>query len=259
MPEVMAGARQWITLAPVTPLRGGVVSVANVIDTSGPELMGAIADTDACATAEEWDEWCTTSPVAAKLFEDADDVIEGDPFVVYTGIACDLQRIDEGNERARARLSLAESRAVDFKVGALLDTGATDLGGPFPVAQAIGAAEAYAATVYGGVPTLLIPRQFIPCVCACGILTANLDGSLTTVSGSMVAPLTAAVTEPVTDAGTLYVTGRITLLRSSVTSISVPQQILDGGSFSPARALAERVYVPMFDCFTAKVDVSCSA
>jgi len=259
--SMITGARAYITLPDPEPLGGGVVSVAQVIDTSGHELMGVQALTDACATAEEWSEWCDISPTGRKLFEANPEVVFGEPFAVYAGVSCDLQKLDESEARARNRLALGESRAVDQHIDAMLavDADVIDLGGPMEIQAGIGAAEAFAATVYGGKPTLLIPRLYVQCACGHGALHANLDGTLSTCSGSRVAPLTTAITVPVTvTEGTMYVTGQITLLRGPVNSFSVPQQVLDGGDFAPMRALAERVYVPVFDCLVAKVEVTCS-
>jgi hypothetical protein len=258
--SMITGARAFIELPSPTPLGGGVVSVARVIDTSGHELMGVEGLTDACATAEEWSEWCTTTPTGRKIFEGAPELVAGDPFAAYAGVSCDLQRLAEAETRARRRLELAESRAVDQHIDALLaaDGDVVALGGPFPLDEAIGVAEAFAATVYGGKPTLLIPRLVVPCG---GFTTfeSSPGGTLTTVTGSLVAPLTTAITVPVT-AGpvTMYVTGQITLLRGPVNSFSVPQQVLENGDFAPMRALAERIYVPVFDCLVAKVEVTCS-
>jgi hypothetical protein len=261
MAEMITGAREFIELETPSPTPGGVMSVARVIDTSGHCLMGVEAISDACATAEEWIEWCTMEPAGTKEFADELEYRTGDPFAVYAGVACDLQRLDDGERRARTRLGLAEGRTVDLHIGAELeaDVSVVDLGGPFPIAQAIGAAEAFAATVYGGAPTLLIPRQYVQCGCGNGALKANLDGTLTTCTGSMVAAITAPVSVPVTFTGaTMFVTGSITILRGPVHAFSVPQQPADDGSFAPMRALAERVYVPIFDCLVAKVEVTCS-
>lgn len=264
MAEMIAGARKWITLPNPPPLTGGVLSVATVIEvTDLHELMGVQAQTDACATVQEWTEdWCDMTPGAPKVFDALFDETTGDPFAVYAGVACDLQRMDESETRARNRLLMAESRSVDHHIDALLATDAdVDLGGPFPFEQAVGAAEAFAATVYGGAATLLVPRLFLPCGCANGLLSRNLDGSLTTCGGSRVAPLTTPVAVPVVaETGTMYVTGSIVLFRGPINSFSVPQQVTNDvtGAFSPARALAERIYVPIFDCLTAKVEVSCS-
>ena len=67
------------------------------------------------------------------------------------------------------------------------------------------------------------------------------------------------ITVPVTiDTATMYVTGSVVVFRGPVKTISVPQQVFDNGTFAPMRALAERVYVPVFDCLVAKVEVTCS-
>lgn len=261
MAEMIATARTFVELPAPRPMSGGAMTVANVIDTSGHELMGVEALSDACATAEEWDEWCTTTPLGRKIFDDALDHVVGDPFAVYAGVACDLQRTDEAAERARRRLDYTESRSVDAHLDAYLasDPSVVDLGGPFPFPQAVGAAEAFVATVYGGAPTLLIPRQYLQCGCTNGGMRTNLDGTLETCGGSRVATLTAPVPVPVTfTQGTIYVSGSLTLYRGPVQVISVPQQVFDDGTFAPARALAERIYVPVFDCLVAKVDVTCS-
>lgn len=258
MPEMIAGAREFIAAPPITPLGGGVLDAARVIDTDGHELMGATYQSDACATVEEWGEWCTNSPLAAKLFESAYTVVVGDPFAIYAGVECDFQRVDEAATRARNRLSYGEARAVDRNVLAQLEDIAVDLGGPFPVTQAIGIVEGYMATVYGGVPTLLIPRIFLPCACGSGTLRRNMDDSVSTCSGSTVAAVTTEISDPMAATATVYVTGQITLLRSSVTAISVPPQTRTDGTYDPARALAERVYVPLFECVVAKVEASCS-
>jgi hypothetical protein len=238
-----------------------VLSVARVVDTSGHELMGVEAITDACSTAEEWAEWCTMAPTGRKIFEDTYEHVVGDPFALYAGVSCDLQRLDESKARATQRLANGESRGIDQHVDLFLSTdgNVVDLGGPFPLPQAIGAAEAFAATVYGGKPTLLIPRQYLTCACCGDLLESSLDGTLTTLAGSKVAPLTTAVNVPVTfTTAPMYVTGSVTIYRGPVNAISVPQQPFDNGTFAPMRALAERVYVPLFDCLVAKVEVSCS-
>lgn len=260
MAEMIAGARSRIELPPPTPLSGGVLSVAHLVDSNGHDLLGVEAESDACATAEEWAEWCTMTPTGTKVFDSDPDIIVGDPFAVYAGVNC-LRPTAENQARALRRFNYAEGRAVDLHIAELLDADALDLGGPYTIAEGIGVAEAFAATVYGGQPTILIPRQFVPCACGCGgSLRNNLDGSLATCSGSPVGAITTPITVPgISGTGTLYVTGQITLLRGSVMAFSVPQQPFGDGTYAPARALAERIYVPVFDCLSAKVEVSCSA
>jgi len=260
MPEMITGARTYIDAPPVTPLGGGVLSVARVIPTTGHALMGAQFLSEACGEElEEWDEWCANNPVARKLFDSSYEVVEGDPFLVYAGTDCFWNSLDEAKTRASNKLTLNEGRNVDTHVLALAEATAVDIGGPFGVNEAIGAAEAYAATVYGGRPTLLIPRRFVPCGCLSGLLKSNLDGSLTTCSGSLVAPVTTPVVGiGAEESATIYVTGQITLLQGPITSFSVSQQPHGDGTFAPARALAERIYVPLLECLVAKVEATCS-
>lgn len=263
MAEMIAGAR-WFLDVPAPPvLGGGVLSVARVIDNPPTHaLMGAEYTTDACATAQEWlEDWCDMTPANPKVFDTEWELVQGDPFVAYTGLECMITTLDEARGRVVQRFGYAEGRAVDKNVAAWLSANAAvDLGGPFPVNEAIGIAEAYAATVYGGEPTLLIPRQFVSCACGYAI-HRELDGSLRTCQSSLVGNITAPITLPVADPveGTMFVTGQITLLRGEVGSYSTPQQVLDDtGTFAPPRALAERIYVPLIECLTAKVKVTCS-
>lgn len=263
MAEMIAGAR-WFLDVPAPPvLGGGVLSVARVIDNPPTHsLMGSEYTTDACATAQEWlEDWCDAALGVTKDFDTGWDLVQGDPFVAYTGLECMLTTLNEAKGRVLNRFDYAEGRSVDKNIAAWLEANAAiDLGGPFPVNEAIGVAEAYAATVYGGAPTLLIPRQFIPCASGFGV-RCNLDGSLGTCNGSMVANITTPITLPVVAGatGTMFVTGQITLLRGAVSSYSTPQQVLDDtGRFAPPRALAERIYVPLIECLTAKVEVTCS-
>lgn len=259
MAEMIAGARTFIDAPPVTPLGGGVLAAARVVTGAPHDLMGAQFETEACATIEEWTEFCTMTPTARKVFDGSYTLVEGDPFAVYAGTDCATDSIEEAKARAVRRLELLEGRSVDLNVATLMEADAVDLGGPFPLNQAIGVAEAYMATVYGGVPTLLIPRVVVPCACTNGTLRANLDGSLATCQGSLVANITTAIDDPyVADSETIYVTGQITLLRGPIGAYSVPSQIAADGTFAPARALAERIYVPLFDCVVAKVEASCS-
>lgn len=263
MPEMIAGARNYITVPAVPVLGGGVLSVARVIDGDPHSLMGAQYLTEACGdNIEEWTEWCTNDPVAAKLFSGATEVVEGDPIALYSGVACDLQRVDEGKRRATTHFGYAEGRKFDVAFAALLedDDDLVDLGGPFGVTTALGLAEAYSAAVYGGVPTILMPRLVVPCACNRGGVVAN-GGALSTCSGSPVGAITTDLDGPPDLeelVATLYVTGQITVLRSPIATFSVPQQPNTDGTYEPARALAERIYVPMYECFAAKVAVTCS-
>ena len=55
--SMITGARTLVTLDSPDPLGGGIVSVARVVDTSGHELMGVEASSDACAEARRISAW----------------------------------------------------------------------------------------------------------------------------------------------------------------------------------------------------------
>jgi len=247
-------------LAPPEPLVGGILSAARVIDVTGHELLGIEATTDACAEAAEWTEWCSATG-AKKVFDDVPQWIVADPVAVYAGVECDMQTLEEGYARAARRLAYGESRMLDYIVAARLeaDPDTVDLGGPLPIGSGIGAAEAFAATVYGGVPTLLIPRIVLGCACGPGMFGRDGDGSLTTCTGAKVVPLTTPVTIPFDQAseGTMFVTGQITVLRGPVMTFSVPAMTDGAGVLHPPRALAERIFVPIFECLVGKLEVTC--
>lgn len=250
MAEVIAGARTYVDVPAPEVARGGVMSVASVVDDPDVHaLMGALYLTDACATAEEWDEWCTMTPSSPKVFDTGPDVVEGDPFVVYAGVSCDFQKMDEAKARARKRFEYAERRMVDRAVAAWLAANADTIPGTgASITEAVGAAEQYAAEAYGGVPNVLMSIAMTACACHAHVVYPALNGALSTCQGSRVANLAV-------DTDTVYVTGQITLLRGPVEVIAVPS--LGGTNAAPPRALAERIYVPLMECVAGKIDATC--
>lgn len=239
--------------------RGGILRTARVVDVTDPhDLLGAQYLTDACAGGQVWEEFCTMNPTAAKVFDEGPDVVQGEPFVVYAGVQCTLQDLDEAKTRARRRLDYSERHQIDLLVQAWLDGEAIDLGaGPYPVHQGVGMLEGYAAALYGGVPTLVLSTGAVACMCGagCSVIT-DLTGRLTTCQGTPIANVSLDPND-VGATSTAYVTGQITLLRGPVESISVPQQPKGDGTYEPPRALAERIYVPLIECLAAKVEVTC--
>jgi hypothetical protein len=254
----MGVARNYVSVPAPDVAQGGVLRAARVIDSTDPhDMLGAEYVTDACAEINVWEEYCTLNPASPKVFDDDPGLVVGDPFTLYAGVSCNLQRLDEGLTRARNRLDFGERAGVDLAVtAAIAALPPVDLGGPFSIGEAIGLAENYAGLVYGGVPTILIPRPVVVCGCLNGAISTGLDGSLTTCQGSRVANY--VVSQPPPATLVLYVTGQITLLRSAVMALSTPQQPLGDGTYEPPRALAERTYVPLIECLAAQVEVTCT-
>lgn len=264
MPALMGYARNYIDIPPPAIATGGVLDVARVIESTDPhDLLGAEYLSDACTDGHTWEEFCTLNPAAAKVFDEGPDVVVGDPFAVYAGVECTLQRLDEAAVRARRRLAFTERHQIDLHVRDILDAEAITLGtGTVPVARGIGILESYGATMYGGVPVIVMSRAAVSCLCSTVGIAKDLSGRLTTCQGTPVANISMGLysdpdgnADPTTWA---YVSGQITLLRGPVEVISVPQQPQGDGTYEPPRALAERIYVPLIECLAAKVEVTCS-
>lgn len=259
---MITGARQYINIPapPVAP--GGIMRTARVIPTDGHALLGAEYETDACAEARLWDEFCTlpgvdcgASSTGSKTFDGAPELVVGDPFAVYAGVECELTRLEEAQRRAERRLAYAEGAQIDARVVEILDGLATDASAAVPAqpGHVVSFLEAFAARLYGGPLTVVISRSLIGCLCDC--LHIELDGSLTTKLGSRVAPVIPE--DPATDPSMIYVTGQITLLQGPLKSYVAPPMQCADGTWIPTRALAERIYVPLIECVVAKADATC--
>lgn len=192
------------------------------------------------------------------------DVVSGLPFAVYRKTECkDLHGDDTG--WATRSLQMGESHAVERGVmQAILAQPTTALpNGTTAVSLVNGIAilEGYAADVYGGVPTIHMPRSVATRALAADALVPGLDWSITTKQGALVAngggySINLGPTGEVAPAGQawLYVTGQVTLLRSPIES----HRVLDTTNNNQV-VLAERTYVPAVDCFVAAVLVTLEA
>lgn len=238
------GMRTYIDLPAAPVAEGGVLAVANVVPVSGHPLLGVDSETDACTLGGTWEEWCSVTPVGTKTFPAGLAATEGgDPFVVYGAATCDLIRIDVAEQRARDRLRYNERRLVDAHVIALLDSLGEALPGTVGVVAAMAALEANGTATSGSELTLLMPVAHLTYACARGNLRPDLDGTLRTCQGTKVAGYA-------TTTGTKhFITGQITLLQGPVQTYSAPPMANTAGVWQPARAIAERIYVPVIECF----------
>lgn len=242
--------------------KGGVLSVAKVIDVSGHPLLGAVYQTDACSPAAVWDEFCTEAGVqfpsyvppatGEKEFDDAPSLVENiAAFAIYAGVDCDLPNIAEASASALRRLAYNERVLFDDEfIAAIAGGSPTSLGATqSSLPKAVGAAEHYLATVYGGVGAILAPVRVVTQMCGAHLVYRDeLDGGLYTCQGTPVAGY--AVGTPVdTGANAIYATGRIVVLRQAepIVRTSPPQQLADG-TWKGYRAIAERIYIPLVEC-----------
>lgn len=264
MATAIAGARTRVTVPPVTVARRGILSVATVVPVSGHELLGAEYLTDACTIDYgTTSAWCPPAPsvqcgtvtatVDPKVFtHHVTDVVEGDPFTIYAGAACDIDTVDERRMKAERQLEFAEAAAIDAAMLPLLDAVDMPTGVTGSIVCAIGAMEAALAEVYGGEGVVVIPMKYACAAYGEGAVYRDLDGTLRTCLGTLVAAYIAPLT---VDA--VYATGRITLLQGPVKSYSVPPMNRADGTCLPARGLAERTYVPLVECLVLSGTATC--
>jgi hypothetical protein len=195
---------------------------------------------------------------------DGIDVVQGQPFSIYKMTECqDLTGDDTG--WVTRSLALGEAHAVEsgFMQAVLAQPTTVMPNGTTPVSLINGIAilEGYAADVYGGVPTLHVPRSVATRAIAKDALTVGLDFTVMTPQGALVAngggySLNLGPTGEPAPAGQawLYATGLVTLVRGSVQA----HRVLDETNNNQV-ALAERTYVPAVDCFVAAVLVTLEA
>lgn len=258
----ITGARAYVNVPAPAPKLGGALSVVRVVNVSGHELLGAEYETDSCFTVEEWLSNCGNYPTAAdcntnptiaekKVFN-GPEMVEGDPFALYSGIACSsLSALtQQDGQRAQASLELKEGRGVEEHLTGLFAAfpGKVSLSGG-SVAEAIGALEGWLETEYAGQGYIGMSREVAVAAAAAHIVARNLDGTLSTIIGT---PIMLGVGDP----DTLFASGQVTLLRGPVILNTAPQMDLPDGTCLPARALAERTYVPLVECGVAQADIS---
>lgn len=192
------------------------------------------------------------------------EVISGTPFSIYKKTECkDLT--DDDTTWARNALAFGESHAVEQAVmqsilaqpTTALPAGATVLS----LINGIAVLEGYAADVYGGVPTLHIPRSVATRALARRGLESGIDWTITTRQGALVANgggyslnIGPDGSNAPANHAWLYITGQVTLLRGPVQT----HRVLDV-QVNDQIVLAERTYVPSVDCFVAAVLINLEA
>lgn len=185
-----------------------------------------------------------------KTFE-SPSLIEGEAFAVYGGIECNSMGMPDAEAEARAdrRLGYVESRWVDYHMAAQIaaDPATVALTGA-PLDEMFEEAEDLLANGYGGYGTILIPKGMLVRARSLQLVERAADGSLVTVNGTRVAGI--AWLSTVTPLN-FFAVGQITMLQGAVLPRIAPEMVLPDGTCQPRRALAERIYVPLIECFAA--------
>jgi len=269
---MITGARNSIDVPapPVAP--GGFLAGATVLNVTDGDhsLMGVQYESVACfmPVSDVIGDWCvppvgtldcaagTWTVVNGKTFNGVQQLYEGDPFALYQGVECTMQSMEDNEDQAKQVFDYSERAGIDQRLSAFLaaDPDIVDVGTGTP-AEVLGKLEANVMATYGGVPLIAIPVELIPMFCQDHLIAPNMDGTFSTCQGSVVV----GVVDP-SAPGVLYAMGRLILVRGPLNTFNAPPQMIPcpDGSFinSPARALAERIYVPVVECVPYKATVS---
>jgi hypothetical protein len=261
-----------MAVAPIyVPITQAPPAKYNLLDTVPPQPLGerfkeaafggVQALSDFCGTARIHDAICDETPTP-KVADDGIGTVTGDPIPIYHIFQCRLVggTEEEYNARAVRSLDLGASRAVEEGFQIVFGTGATDVTPAAPVdpVKSLGILEQYAGTVYGGRPVIHMNRLMATRLYEDGAIERN-DGHLETGLGSLViagagydadAALPSAV-----GAGTdwMYATGEVRIWEGKTVVSGV---VLEETYDNEFKSLAERVYVPTFECFKAAIKVT---
>lgn len=240
---------------PITPMRGGLLTVAEVIDTDGAGgllLNGVTYRSHLCGKNR-------TVPAegVTKTF-DQQTTLTGTPFGTYRGVeGALLVNRDGALVEAKSAHDAGESYGVErgLQVG-LLSSQAVDItptpGTPVTNARfALGLLEQYAADNYSGLPIISGNRLAVGLIPE---LQVGENYALHTIHGTPVADAAGYATDgpgaAVAAAGTawLYISGKITIWRG-------PGGTYEANDLKGNRvfALMERTYVPTVECFAAAI------
>lgn len=199
-----------------------------------------------------------------KIIDDGTSFVTGDPLVIYHIFQCRLIGNDDvetkATQRALRSLDLGASRAVEEGFQTVFGTGAVDITvAPVSPVKALGALEQYAGEVYGGRPVIHMDRLMATRLYENGAIE-RVDGHLETGLGSIVvagagynadASLPAA---PGAGNDWMYATGNVRIWQSPKTNLS--GLTLDNPYDNQFKSLAERVYIPTYECFHAAIKVT---
>jgi len=231
------------------------------VTVTGPD--GYVAQVEVTVTDGVTSGPFTADAVDTKVADDGIAQTSGVPMVIYHLFSCRLVGSESREERARRSLDSGASRAIEEGFGDILGAEATDItpgGTAVGVVEGLALLEQSGGTGYAGqrvihadnaVVTLLISQN----------LVREVNGHLETFLGSLVVsgPGYAASTgpsAPAAGAHWMYATGAVNIWADKGTYTPlVIDDPLSGGYENEFRALAERTYVPTFECFASAVEV----
>lgn len=204
-----------------------------------------------------------TDAVDTKVPDDGIDQTTGVPIVIYHLFSCRLVGSETREERARRALDSGASRAIEQGFGDVLGAEAVDVtpgGTAVGVVEGLALLEQSGGEGYAGQRVIHADNAVVT-VLISQYLVKEVNGHLETMLGSIVVsgPGYAASTgpsAPAAGAHWMYATGAVNVWADSGTYTPLVIDNPDTGAYeNEFRALAERTYVPTFECFASAVEV----
>jgi hypothetical protein len=229
-------------------------------------LAGIEYDTEFCGVAKPWVAPCVDPGVTTK---DADDGIEqafGVPTPLYHLFSCRLVGgvgESEAKNRAERALDLGASRALEEGFGQTIGAVATDItpgGTAVSALRALALLEQYGGQNYGGQRVIHVSLDVATILISLNLIH-EVGGNLETHLGSLViaGPGYGGLqvpSAPAANAQWMYATGAVRVWAGE--TVATPL-VLDTPYTNEFKALAERIYVPTYECFAAAVEVNMEA
>ncbi len=236
------------------------------------ETAGATYLADSCGEARLYPAPCQEPPYPAIELDTGDGLVQAFVFNVYTSQVCGTfsQSAEEAERRVRARLAVAEARAVERAFwGATAGVDGVDdvVGQLSPVAvaasadvvEAVSLLEQQMATVYGGEPLIHARVRMAAYMADRGQVTPGADVPRTAAGSRVVFGRGYGGTGPADEAVAasteyMWATGRVIIWRNDV-FVSPPDQVLD--KVNNQRGLfAMRTYAIAVECGAASTLVT---
>lgn len=263
-------AARYVEAPPVTPLRFGLLDAAVVVDNPDPHLgLGIMYEPENCDVIYRTLGACVEAASGTdKTINDGFPLVEGDAFTVYNLVRCRPVGVtpERLRERATTGLRLGEGRAIEEAFAAFF-ADATDVtpgGTAVDIVDGLAVLEEIAASLYGGAPTIHVPRGIGTRLSARSAIQRG-SRTLETTQGSLVAS-GGGYTDPdgPSDPGAgntwIFASGTVLVERN-------PVKAYPGSGAIPGTSpqvneiyfLAERAVTVTYECFLIGVKVTESA
>jgi hypothetical protein len=206
----------------------------------------------------------TATAVDTKVPDDGIEQATGEPIVIYHMFSCRLVGADNLESRAAKALDSGASRAVEEGFGDVIGAVAVDVtpgGTAVNVREGLGLLEQSGGEGYAGQRVIHADLAVVNELISKGLVRVT-GGHLETFLGSLViaGPGYASSTgpsAPAAGARWMYATGAVNIWADQTTKIPTVIDNPDTGVYdNEFRVLAERTYVPTFECFASAVEVT---